>query len=46
MKKIIFYKNLRGDSPVEEFLNTLADKQAKKVAWVLRIVRDLDIVPK
>ena len=46
MKKIIFYKNSRGDSPVEEFLNTLTDKQAKKVAWVLRIIRDLDFVPK
>lgn len=46
MKKIIFYKNLRGDSPVEKFLNTLTDKQAKKVAWVLRIIRDLDFVPK
>ena len=46
MKKIIFYKNSRGDSPVEEFMNTLTDKQAKKVAWVLRIIRDLDFVPK
>jgi phage-related protein len=45
MKKIIFYKNSRGDSPVEKFLNTLTDKQAKKVAWVLRIIRDLDFVP-
>ncbi|MBZ0201147.1 MAG: type II toxin-antitoxin system RelE/ParE family toxin [Ignavibacteriaceae bacterium] len=46
MKKVIFYKNTRGDFPVEEFLNTLTDKQAKKVAWVLRVIRDLDIVPK
>ena len=46
MKKVTFYTNLRGDSPVEEFLNSLNDKQARKVAWVLRIVRDLDLVPK
>ena len=46
MIKISFYKNSRGDSPVEEFLDKLNDKQAKKVAWVLRIIRDLDIVPK
>ena len=46
MKKVIFYKNIRGDSPVEEFLDTLTDKHAKKVAWVLRIVRDMDIIPK
>ncbi len=46
MKKIVFYKNERGDSPVEEFLERLPDKQAQKVAWVLRIIRDLDFVPK
>jgi len=46
MKKVIFYKNERGDSPVEEFLESLTDKQAKKVAWVLRIIRDLDLIPK
>jgi phage-related protein len=45
MKKIIFYKTEKGDSPVEEFLDTLTDKQAKKVAWVLRVIRDLDFVP-
>ena len=46
MKKVVFYKNARGDSPVEEFLDTLTDKQTKKVAWVLRVIRDLDIIPK
>ncbi len=46
MRKIIFYKTLKGHSPVEDFLNSLTDKQAKKVAWVLRLVRDLNFVPK
>ena len=46
MKKVIFYKNARGDSPVEEFLEKLTDKQVQKVSWVLRIIRDMDFVPK
>ena len=46
MKEIIFYKTEKGSSPVEEFLETISDKQAQKIAWVLRIIRDLDFTPK
>ncbi len=45
MKKIIFCKTDSGNSPVQEFIDSLSDKQAKKVAWVLRLVRDLKITP-
>jgi len=45
VKKIIFYKTDSGNSPVQEFIDSLSDKQAKKVAWVLRLVRDLKITP-
>lgn len=45
MRKIVFYKTSKGDDPVKNFLNSLTDKQAKKVTWVLRLVRDLDFVP-
>ncbi len=45
MKKIIFYKTDSGKSPVQEFINSLSDKEAKKVAWVLRLVRDLENIP-
>ena len=31
--------------PVEEFLDSLSDRHARKVAWVLRLVEQLDIVP-
>lgn len=44
MKKIIFYKTEKGKIPVEDFLESLTDKQAKKVAWTLRVIRDLDFV--
>lgn len=45
MRKIIFYKTQNGICPVEEFLNSLAAKQAQKVTWVLNLVETLDIVP-
>lgn len=34
-----------GRSPIDEFLNTLSSKQAQKVAWVLNLVEELDVVP-
>ena len=30
---------------MEDFLQSLPDKQSKKVAWTLRVVRDLEQVP-
>lgn len=45
MKEIIFYRTPGGKSPVEEFLDSLTDKQAQKAAWVLRLVKELDHVP-
>jgi phage-related protein len=45
MKRIEFYKSANGASPVEEFLETLDDNQAKKVLWVLRLVRELNPIP-
>jgi phage-related protein len=45
MKRIEFYKTVTGASPVEEFLETLNDNQAKKVLWVLRLVRELNPIP-
>jgi phage-related protein len=46
MREIQFYQNASGDGPVEEFLNGLGPKQAQKVAWVLKLVRELPLVPK
>tara|TARA_B100000315_G_C14160622_1_gene399884 strand:- start:47 stop:238 length:192 start_codon:yes stop_codon:yes gene_type:complete len=44
-EKILFYKTDSGKSPVQEFINSLSDKEAKKVAWILRLVRDLESIP-
>ena len=46
MREIHFYRTETGKCPVEEFFDTLADKQVEKVLWVLRIIRDIDFVPR
>jgi phage-related protein len=46
MREIIFYRTASGRCPVEEFLDTLSDRQVEKILWVLRLVKSLDPVPK
>ncbi|MCH8512924.1 MAG: type II toxin-antitoxin system RelE/ParE family toxin [Kiritimatiellae bacterium] len=46
MKKIVFYKTRSGKCPVQEHLDTLSDKQVTKIAWVLKLVRETDPVPR
>lgn len=46
MRKIEFYRTETGYAPVEDFLDSLSDKQIAKIAWVLRIVRDYEKVSK
>jgi len=45
MKQIKFYRTQSGKSPVEEFLDTLKPKHAKKVTWTLRLIEDMEQVP-
>src|SRR5690625_5962663 len=45
MRIIKFYRTETSNCPVEDFLKNLSDKQAKKVAWTLRVVRELEQVP-
>ena len=45
MREIIFYRMESGRCPVEEFLDSLDSKQAQKIAWVLQLVEELDVVP-
>ena len=45
MRTIQFYRSASGHCPVEEFLDSLSDVHAQKVAWVLRLVESLDRVP-
>ena len=45
MRPIEFYQTSSGTSPVDEFLDSLSDQHAQKVAWVLRLVERIDRVP-
>ena len=45
VRTIAFYKTSTGRCPVEEFLDSLQDRAAQKVAWVLRLVEKMDMVP-
>ena len=46
VREIHFYRSASGDCPVDAFLARLDGRQAQKVAWVLRLVKELPMVPK
>lgn len=46
MRRVIYYKTLNGESPVDDFLRSLSPKQFQKIAWVLAIIREIPVVPK
>jgi hypothetical protein len=45
MRKIVFYHLQSGKCPVEEFFDSLTDKQFEKISFVLDLIEQLDIVP-
>lgn len=45
MREIIFYRMDSGKCPVENFLNSLSVKHARKVTWVMQLIEELNIVP-
>jgi phage-related protein len=46
MKEITFYRTENNQRPVEDFLNSLSVKKVEKVLWVLRLIQELDRIPK
>jgi phage-related protein len=44
-RKIILYRTVSGQNPVEGFLDQLPPKTAQKVTWVLQLIEDLNKVP-
>ena len=44
MRTVNFYRLPKGESPIEEFLDSLTGKQAQKVLWVLQVIEDIEIV--
>lgn len=46
MQRINFFTTESGNKPIQEFLDSLSDKQAEKILWVLRLVREYEKVPR
>ena len=44
-RTIKFYRTTLGRCPVEELPDSLPDREAKKAAWVVRLVERLEMVP-
>jgi phage-related protein len=45
VRRVKFYRTKDGDSPIDEFLDTLSSKHAQKITWVLRLIEELEIIP-
>jgi phage-related protein len=45
-RTINFYRLPNGQSPVEAFLDSLTGKQAQKILWVLKLIEELESVPR
>lgn len=45
MREIIFYTTEAGHCPVEDFLDSLTEKQVDRVIWVFDLVKTQDSVP-
>jgi hypothetical protein len=46
MRKIQFYRSEMGKCPVEEYFDSLTNKQFEKISFVLDLIEQIDIVPR
>lgn len=46
MRKIIFYHLKNGKCPIEDYLNSLSQKQVEKIFFVLDLIEQFNIVPR
>jgi len=46
MRKTIFYHFENGRYPVENYLDSLSNKQVEKIFFVLDLIENIDIVPR
>jgi phage-related protein len=46
MRKIKFYRTDTGKCPVEEYFDSLTNKQFEKISFVLDIIEQINIVPR
>jgi len=45
VRRIVFYRDINGRNPIEEFLDSLAPKDAQKVTWTLQLLEEFDVLP-
>ncbi len=45
MREIRFYTTEDGQSPIQEFFDSLSGKSMQKVAWTLQAITELPVVP-
>ena len=45
-RKIVFYRLENNKCPVENFLESLSNKQVEKVFFVLELIETIDIIPR
>ncbi len=46
MREVLFYRTPSGANPVEEFLDGLGPKKARKITWILTLIEELEFVPR
>ena len=46
MRKIKFYRLEKGKCPIEEYFDSLTNKQFEKISFVLDLIEQIDIVPR
>jgi hypothetical protein len=46
VRTVDLYRLPNGNSPIKDFLDSLTGKQAQKVLWVLRLIEELDVIPR
>jgi phage-related protein len=44
-RHIVFYRSPSGRCPIEEFLDSLSSGEAKRIAWLLELLRDIEKIP-
>ena len=45
-RRIEYYRTRAGACPVEDFLDSLSPLEERKALWVLRLIEDLDRIPR
>lgn len=45
-RKVTFYRTKDGKCPVADFIDSQPAKVSVKISWVLKLIQDLDFIPK